>query len=60
MQFARVGKDSFHVEFRAPITAIQAFGIALAVFKAGGASKKKVVFEAPQQDEVEEPAVEVS
>lgn len=47
MQFGRASKDTFNIEFRAPLTAFQAFGIALAVFRARGASRRKVVLQAP-------------
>ena len=31
-QFGKVGEDRFHLDFRAPLNAFQAFGLALAQF----------------------------
>ena len=35
MQFGKVGKDAFNMDYAAPLTALQAFGIVLSVFRAG-------------------------
>jgi len=35
MQFGRVGKDAFNMDYKAPLSALQAFGIVLSVFRAG-------------------------
>ena len=35
MQFGRVGKEAFNMDYIAPLSALQAFGIALTVFRAG-------------------------
>ena len=32
MQFGRVGKDAFNLDYQAPLTGLQAFGIALSAF----------------------------
>ena len=32
MQFGKVGEDRFHMDFRAPLTAVQAFAIVLSQF----------------------------
>jgi hypothetical protein len=35
MQFGRVGKEAFNLDYMAPLSALQAFGIVLTVFRAG-------------------------
>ena len=44
LQLCRETKHSFSLEFRKPLSALHAYGIALAVFRMGGASVKRVMF----------------
>eukprot|EP00735_Rhodelphis_limneticus_P003248 TRINITY_DN14702_c0_g1::TRINITY_DN14702_c0_g1_i1::g.21503::m.21503 TRINITY_DN14702_c0_g1::TRINITY_DN14702_c0_g1_i1::g.21503 ORF type:complete len:643 (+),score=88.35,sp/O88413/TULP3_MOUSE/38.98/6e-46,Tub/PF01167.13/4.1e-48,Arm/PF00514.18/8.3,Arm/PF00514.18/1.7e-09,HEAT_2/PF13646.1/8.3,HEAT_2/PF13646.1/0.02,HEAT_2/PF13646.1/0.61,HEAT/PF02985.17/5.3,HEAT/PF02985.17/4.5,HEAT/PF02985.17/5.8e+02,HEAT/PF02985.17/3.1e+03,DUF3527/PF12043.3/1.3e+03,DUF3527/PF12043.3/0.00092,V-ATPase_H_N/PF03224.9/4.4e+02 len=53
MQFGQVGQDTFTLDYQSPLSALQAFAIALSVL-AGGGGKRPIV--APTDQVVDEPS----